>query len=168
MKARQVIIALFLLFSTNFVFSQSKPWIGLSGTLQGSQFGISVPMWLGEKFVLAPSIDIMYVEDVGADFGFALATRFYLREEAVKPYYGLRGGALFFTPSSETFTNLDTRVDYLLGGLFGLEYFITPHLSAGVEAQANFTKSDEFSTRFGNPDKINFNTATMVSITIYF
>jgi hypothetical protein len=41
-------------------------------------------------------------------------------------------------------------------------------LSFGVEAQGNFTKSDKNSLRYGNPDGLNFNTATMISATIYF
>jgi len=84
------------------------------------------------------------------------------------PYVGLKLGTILNFPSSENSVDSKTKVD-LLGGLaFGAEYFFTENFSLGVEAQGNFTKSDENSFRFGNPDGLNFNTATMISATIYF
>jgi hypothetical protein len=51
---------------------------------------------------------------------------------------------------------------------FGAEYFLSDSFSFGVEAQGNLTKSDENSSRFGNPGGVNFNTGAMVSATVYF
>jgi hypothetical protein len=71
-------------------------------------------------------------------------------------------------PSSENEIITKTQIDILGGLAFGGEYFLTDNFSFGVEAQGNLTKSDENSFRFGNPGKINFNTGTMISATIYF
>ncbi len=145
----------------NSLFSQQK--VGLSASIQNSQFGIMVPLWLGEMFVLVPGVDLKYSDAVGTDLSLVLAPRFYIRKEALAPYYGARAGISLFMPKSDT-GQLD-----LIGGLsFGLEYFLTDHLSFVVEAQGNLTKSAGDSFRFGNPGGINFNTGTMVGVTIYF
>jgi uncharacterized membrane protein (UPF0136 family) len=165
---KAILFSMVILLSGKMLYSQSDAKVGLSGTVQNSQFGISVPLWLGEMFVLAPGLDLKYAETVGTDMFLGLATRFYLQKEQLSPYYGLKFGTAFFMPASGNNINNSSTVD-LIGGLaFGIEYFITDHLSFGVEAQGNFTKSDKNSLRYGNPDGLNFNTATMISATIYF
>jgi hypothetical protein len=150
------------------LYSQSDVKVGLSGTVQSSQFGILIPVWLGEKFVLAPAFDLKYAETVGTDFNVGLIARYYLKKEIVCPYIGLKAGTAFMVPSSDNYWNQETKTDFMGGVAFGAEYFITDNLSFGVEAQGNFTKSGKWSNRFGNPDGLNFNTATMLSATIYF
>jgi hypothetical protein len=158
---------IFILFSS-LLYSQESKKIGISGSIQGNQYGISIPIWLGEKFVLAPAFDLKFAEKVGTDFGVALAPRYYLKKEKISPYLGLRIGVLINKPSSENNIDTETKVD-LLGGLaFGGEYFLSDNFSFGVEIQGNVTKSDENSNRFGNPDGISFNIGTMVSATVYF
>lgn len=158
---------IFILFSS-LLYSQESKKIGISGSIQGNQYGISIPIWLGEKFVLAPAFDLKFAEKVGTDFGVALAPRYYLKKEKISPYLGLRIGVLINNPSSENNIDTETKVD-LLGGLaFGGEYFLSDNFSFGVEIQGNVTKSDENSNRFGNPDGISFNIGTMVSATVYF
>jgi hypothetical protein len=165
---KALIISIVFLLAGNMLYSQSDVKVGLSGTLQSSQFGISVPMWLGEMFVLAPGFDFKYAETIGTDFSFGLSARFYLKKEKLCPYFGFKAGTAFFMPSSDNEINTSTRVDLLGGIAYGLEYFITDNLSFGVEAQGNLTKSHEESSRYGNPGGLNFNTATMLSATIYF
>ena len=160
-------LCVFLLASVS-LFSQTKRKIGLSGSLQSSQLGISMPIWLGDKFVLAPSVGFQYAEKIGSDLSVGLAPRFYLKNEQLAPYFGLKLGAAINMPSSENTIDQLTKVDIIGGVAFGAEYFIAEHFSLGVEAQGNCTKSDKNSARFGNPDGFNFNTATMVSATIYF
>lgn len=166
---RVIILTLLVIFvALTTVFSQTTRKIGLSGSLQSNQLGISLPMWLGEKFVLAPSVGFQYAEKIGSDLSIGLSPRFYLKNEQLAPYFGLKVGASMNMPASDNTIDNTTKVD-LLGGLaFGAEYFIAEHFSLGVEAQGNFTKSDKNSNRYGNPDGLNFNTATMVSATIYF
>jgi hypothetical protein len=161
-------ISLVIILAGHMLYAQSDLKYGLSGSVQSSQFGISVPMWLGEKFVLAPGFDLKYAETVGTDFSIGLAARFYSRVESLRPYFGMKAGTAVYMPSSKNGINTTTKVDILGGIAYGLEYFITDNLSFGVEAQGNITKSGEKSTRYGNPGGLNFNTATMISATIYF
>lgn len=153
-------------------YAQTSKFIGLSANIQGNQYGISVPLRFSESFALVPSVDLAYVQDNSTDLITGLAGRFYLRNAKLSPYLALRAGVAINMPADD-FENslsepLKNKID-LLGGIgFGGEFFLDEHFSFGVEAQGNFSKSDNNSFRFGNPDKLIFNTATMVSATIYF
>lgn len=160
-------IVAFLLGSSS-LFSQTERKIGLSGSLQSSQLAISMPIWMSEKFVLAPSVGFQFAEKIGTDLSVGLSPRFYLKHEQIAPYFGLKLGATINMPSSENIIDQSSRVDIVGGVAFGAEYFIADHFSLGVEAQGNCTKSDKNSYRYGNPDGFNVNTATAVSATIYF
>ncbi len=163
-----MIIFLGFLLSANMLFSQNTPRVGLSGTVQSDQFGISVPVWLSENFALAPSIGILYAEKVSTDFAIGLASRFYFSTEGLAPYFALNVGTAIKIPSDDNIMEEDIMVDFIFGLGYGAEYFISDHFSLGVEAQLNLTKSDENSNRFGNPGGVNINTATMITATIYF
>ena len=166
---KTVIFTLFVfLLASTCLFSQTKRKIGLSGSLQSNQLGISVPIWMSEKIVLAPSVGFQFAEKIGTDLSVGLAPRYYLKNEQLAPYFGLKLGAAINMPSSENTIDESTKVDLVGGVAFGAEYFIAEHFSLGVEAQGNCTKSAKNSNRFGNPDGFNINTATMVSATIYF
>ena len=167
MKKKFIPLGLVLFLLSNLSYSQSRISIGLSGSVQSNQFGILLPIWLGEKFVLAPAFDLKFVDKTGTEFSFGLAPRFYFNHEKLAPYFGLKVGTIMNFPSSDN--DIDAKIFDILAGLaFGAEYFLTDRLSVGVEAQGNFTISDKDSDRFGNPGGLNFNTATMVSVTIYF
>ena len=60
------------------------------------------------------------------------------------------------------------QTDIIGGVALGGEYFLSDHFSFGVEAQANVTRSDNQSFRFGNPGGLTLNTATAVLATVYF
>jgi len=156
------------LFLVSRGFAQDKRTIGLSGSVQNGQYGIICPIWLGEKFVLAPAIDVKFAQSIGTDFGLELAPRYYLKTEKLSPYLGIRVGAIINKPSSKNETDTGTKTDFLLGLAFGGEYFLTDQFSFGIEGQGNFTRSDKKSLRFGNPGGTNFNLGTMISATIYF
>ncbi|MCK9617017.1 MAG: hypothetical protein M0R21_04195 [Lentimicrobiaceae bacterium] len=168
MKKIIIVIAFLTFFSSNYLFSQTDRKIGLSGSVQSSQFGISLPIWLGEKFVLAPALDFEYAEKIGTDFSIGLAPRFYFKKDKLSPYFGLKLGTLINIPSSDNTIDSKTKYDFIGGLAFGAEYFLGDNFSLGVEAQGNFTKSDKNSNRFGNSGGLNFNTATMIFATIYF
>lgn len=164
-KMRKIIILFFMLFWFGLSYSQGRK-IGLSATLQDNQFGINVPVWLTQQFVLAPAFDLRYVEGVATETGIAIAPRFYMNNKQVSPYLGFRLGAFFTNPAaSESYNN---KIDMLIGAAFGGEYFIANNFSAAIEAQGNFIQSDPGSESFGNQGRISFNTATAVSATIYF
>lgn len=166
MRKLSLILFLFFIISLSLVAQTRK--VGLSGSIQGGQFGIGLPVWTGAKFLLVPAVEFKFAQDAGTDFGIGLAARKYLRVEKISPYLGLRAGALFNMPSKNNELEEGTLVDILAGLNAGAEYFIDEKFSLGVEAQGNLTKSDSGSNRFGNPGKINFNTGTAVTATVYF
>ncbi len=137
---------------------------GLSASVQGGQLDIILPIWVGSKIVIAPAFSVVYVEDAAIDLGVGIAPRFYLRTGRVAPYIGGRAAAFFLMPSG----NAQNITDWLLGLTLGGEYFLDPKFSIGVEAQANFAISDDFSGRFGNPGGLSLNTATAIFVSIYF
>lgn len=168
MKLKTILPLLLLIAFAKYTSAQDKPKFGLSGSFQGNQLGISLPIWIGDKAVLAPAFQLAYAEKVGTDFGIGLEQRFYFRHEKLSPYFGFKLGALLNMPASDSEIDTKTKVDIVGGIAFGAEYFLDNNFSVGVEAQGNVSKSDKGSNRFGNPDGINFNTATRISATIYF
>lgn len=168
MNVKAAIIILIFFSSAALTHAQHSRTIGLSGTVQAGQYGIGLPIWLDQQFVLAPTFDFKYAEKAGTDFSIGLAPRFYFRNDKIAPYLGFKGGILVNIPYEENEVDREKKIDYLLGIAFGGEYFLDEKFSLGVEAQGNFTKSDEDSYRFGNPKGINFNTATMIIATFYF
>lgn len=95
--------------------------------------------------------------------GVGLVFRNYLRMRKVTPYLGARFVALISMPSRS-----DSITDFFFGLPYGGEFFLVPQFGIGVEAQANLVKSDEKSSRFGNPGGINVNTAAAFVANVYF
>jgi hypothetical protein len=113
--------------------------------------------------VLAPALSTQFVQDAGSDIGIGLVPRFYFKTEKLAPYIGGRVAALFNLPKEG-----EKSTDMVAGLSFGGEYFFNRHFSLGVEAQGNFTFSDENLSRFGNPGSTNFNTGSAIIANIYF
>ena len=167
MLKKTLIVMLIIAGVSTASFAQEKTKTGISGTIQQNDYGISVPIWMGEKFVLSPSFMFTSSEGIGSDFGLALAPRFYLSMNKVAPYLGLKAGAIYGMPPSDD-DDAESTIDIMAGVAFGGEYFLSDNFSFGVEIQGNFTKSDDESYRYGNPGKMSFNTGTAVSATVYF
>ena len=138
--------------------------LGLSASIQAGQLDVILPIWAGDRVVIAPAFNFAYVEDGGIDLGVGVVPRFYLRMDKIAPYVSARGGAFFNLPSGSG----EDTIDWVVGLAFGGEYFFHPKFSVGVEAQANCAISDDLSDRFGNPGGLNLNTATAVLASIYF
>lgn len=164
------LLALLFLLTPLAVHAQDEPpGVGLSASVQGGQFDIALPVWTSPSFAFVPSVGLAFAQDVGLDARIGLAARFYQRMADVSPYFALRGGFLFFSPAeTENGPELDSVIDFLVGGAFGAEAFLLPAFSLGVEAQLNATFSAEESARFGNPGNINVNTGAAVTATVYF
>lgn len=162
------ILSVFTTLAINSEAQEATRKVGLSATLQGSQYGIAVPIWAGKKYVVEPNVFIKSAQSIGSQFGLGIAQRFYFNKKTLAPYGGVTVGAIVTAPSSTAIPKSDTQIDILAGASIGAEYFIAPQFSFRVEAQANFTKSDENSNQFGNPGNVNFNTSTLVSASIYF
>jgi hypothetical protein len=126
-----------------------------------------VPFWITRKISFSPALDIRWGEKLATDFALGIVPRFYFSTEKLSPYIGLKAAVDFYLPADNNSTETKTT-DYMAGLAFGGEYFFDPRFSVGVEMQANFTKSDKNSMRFGNPGNWNFNLGTMVTANIYF
>lgn len=166
---RKFVVSIFLvlfLFKTS--FSQTDSKVGLTAIVQDVQLGFNLPIWVGDKTVLAPSIDFTTAEDVGTDIGLGVGFRFYRKVEKLSPYAGIRIGALINSPSNNNALNTEQTTDWIFGPIFGGEYFLSERFSFGVEGQGNIAFSDEESNRFGNPGNVNFNLGTVFMATIYF
>lgn len=168
MKKSILKIALFLFILGPITLNaQEKGLFGISGTVQNSQFGISLPVWVGEKIALVPGFNFRYAQTIGTDFSVGLSSRFYFRNEKLAPYFALQAATAINIPSPDNNVVSSTEIDWIGGAAFGAEYFIGERFSMGLEAQGNLTKSGANSFRFGNPGNFNFNTATLIVATIY-
>ena len=145
-----------------------KRRIGISATIQESQFGFLMPIWVSQKFSIAPAIDFKYAEKIGTDYTLGVIPKFYINTEKIAPYFNLKIGAMINNPSSDNQIGSVKTTDWIMGLGFGGEYFIDERFSFGVELQGNFTKSDTRSQRFGNPGGLNFNLSSLVSVNLYF
>ena len=137
--------------------------VGLSASLQASQVDILLPIWVTNRFSIAPAFGMVWADGGGSDVHLAIVPRFYFHKEKVAPYLGLKAGALIASPSKG-----ESTTDWITGLAIGGEYFLDDYFSFGVESQLNVTISSEKSTRFGNPGKANANTAAAVFATVYF
>lgn len=137
--------------------------VGLSASLQNSQFDILLPIWTSERFSIAPAFGLVWSQDVGSDIHIGLVPRIYFPKERFSPYIGGRFGFLIASPE-----NGNGTTDFLGGLSFGGEYFADEHFSFGAEAQLNATKSADNSPRFGNPGKWGLNTGAAAFVTMYF
>lgn len=151
------------MFSFNLYAQEEKTW-GVTATIQSNQLDFLIPVWVSEKATISPSVSFIAAQDGGSDLSLGLQPKFYLSEPVgAVPYITFRGGVIFGIP-----TEGDAIVDFIAGTGGGAEYFFNSNLSLGIELQGNFTISDEGSFRFGNPGNINFNTATVLTASIFF
>lgn len=166
MKKNNLILAVILCVVFMSVINaqeNNRTW-GISAAIQDTQLDILFPIWTGANNVIAPAIGVIYIGESGTDLRIGLLDRiFFNATENIKPFIGLRAGALFTMPDEG-----DTVTDYIVGVLGGGEYFFSDNFSVGVEAQLNMSISDEESGRFGNPGGTNINTATALFATVYF
>jgi hypothetical protein len=139
---------------------------GLSAAVQESQLGIMMPFFLSDKFVLAPGVQFAYASKAGMDISFGLSTKaFFSDHDKIRPYWGLKAGISYYNPKA---SNTSNQSDFVFGGAAGVEYFFSQNFSVGIEPQLNLTLSDDESDRFGNPGGTGINTATIVTVNIYF
>jgi hypothetical protein len=157
------LVAALVLLSASAAFAQpGEGSFGIQASLQDNHTEIGLPIW-GSSFVVEPFLSFASVSDAGKDLGVGALFRFNLKQGDAVPYFGVRVAMLYFSPEEG-----DSVTDFVAGPALGGEYFLSPHFSLGVEAQVNIAISDEASSRFGNPDGTNINTASMATATFYF
>jgi len=148
--------------------------IGITASIQDSQTGIMVPIWISNSLVITPVFSIASISDVLTDIGIAVGPRLNLHSGDAIPFIGFRIGGLFrkineyseYNEYSED--NKEKTQDLLISSYLGGEYFISDNFSVGVEVQFNYVKSGKYSNRFANPGGTNINTATAVTASFYF
>jgi hypothetical protein len=144
--------------------AQSNRTWGLSAAIQDTQLDFMIPIWTGSNNVMAPGVGVITIGSGGTDLRLGLTDRIYLNtDKNIMPFLGGRAGILMAMPNSG-----ESTTDLVFGLLGGGEYFFSDNFSIGIEAQINFSISDEKSSRFGNPGETNINTASMIFASIYF
>lgn len=130
----------------------ARNW-GMSATLQGGQPVFTIPIWVGPKFVVAPSVGALYVKPAGTVLAVGLALRIYQSTGRLTPYWGIRGTSSITFPKGGGSTSTNGA-----GVFYGGEFFINPRFSFAVEEQVNAVLTA--------PTTIS--TATALVATIYF
>ncbi|MBO6534682.1 MAG: hypothetical protein JJ966_00580 [Balneolaceae bacterium] len=137
---------------------------GVTAVIQSDQLEFQIPIWTNNQTIIAPVIGAVYAQDIGTDLTVGLVLKKFQKETVgAVPFFSIKGGAVIGMPKEG-----DTITDFVVGLGYGGEYFFNPNFSIGIELQGNASISDEGSFRFGNPGNVNFNTATLISASIYF
>lgn len=143
---------------------EGKPKMGFAVAVQQSTFDLQIPIWLSNRFILAPSIGTRYQENIGTEFDLGIGGRLFMNDKDARPFFGLKGGIIytdFNSPNSDL-------IDIIIGPSYGVEYFFNKNISLGIEGQVNFVLFDKNSVRFSNPNGLNINTAAVLFASIYF
>jgi hypothetical protein len=143
-----------------------KRTVGLSTSIQQSDLGIQIPIWIKNKATVAPFISFNIISDAGNEITIGIIPKFYLNEKKLMPFVGFKIGDIIYNPPSSSGSK--STNDLLIGGAFGGDYFFDPQFCIGVEAQINYALSDDNSDRFGNPGGSNLNTAMAVTASVFF
>jgi hypothetical protein len=163
MKVRMILVLLIISVMLVGQNSNMASMKGIRASLQSNQFDLCIPYFYTSDVEITPALSVIHANHIGSDLVFGLSLRKYYHISKVSTFAGLRGGMLLYTPNGE-----DSTTDYYAGLLGGAEYFIDRNLSLGIELQLNGSFSDEFSWRFGNPNDTIINTASAITLSIYW
>ncbi|MGB3588652.1 MAG: hypothetical protein WBA23_19045, partial [Tunicatimonas sp.] len=105
MKKLYTLLLIFFLFNTTSIAQTSQRSWGLSASLQQSELGISIPFWLGEKFVLAPNLGVVSASGIATDVTVGVMPKFYFSTEQLAPYFAIRLAGIFNLPAAESTEN---------------------------------------------------------------
>ena len=150
--------AIFASLNSGFAQGEMTRKFGLTGSVQGGQTTILVPLWLGDRLTVAPGFSLLWVDGVTTNIGLQVTPRLYLDMDRIAPYITGTVGVRLNMPNAAGDT---TDLMFALG--FGGEYFINPKFSFGVEALLN-----GFITDISGADIFSITTATAVHANVYF
>jgi hypothetical protein len=153
---------------SGFMRIQNEGKFGVGASFSNGKTGIILPYWVTNKFVVAPSLNFSYFQKLELDLVVGLNTRHYIQNDDLSSYFGFRVGSMLLIPYAEEEMNKSLRTDLFAGVTFGMEYFLAPQFSMGVEVQGDFVKSDERSQRFNNAGGFGFIIAPVVLAIFYF
>jgi hypothetical protein len=151
-----------------FMRIQNEGKFGIGASFSNGKTGIILPYWVTNKFVIAPSLNFSYFQKLELDFIIGLNTRHYIQNDDLSSYFGFRVGSMLLMPYAGEEVNQSMRTDLFAGVTFGMEYYLAPQFSMGVEVQGDFVKSDERSQRFNNAGGFGFVIAPVVLAIFYF
>ena len=132
-----------------------RKW-GLSAYLQTTQAEILVPIWLGQRFVLAPTLSANYIENTGTLLGYGAAARIYANMARLASYYGLKAQALTALPKGGT-----SNTAFLIAVFYGGEFFLSQRFSIGIEPAVNLLIPP-------NNGPLVISTSTMLTASVHF
>ena len=132
-----------------------RKW-GFSAYLQTTQAEILIPIWLSQRFVLAPIIAANYTENTATLLGLGAALRVYTYMARLAPYYGIRTQAYIAMPNGGT-----SSTAYLIGLFYGGEFFLNQRFSLGIEPGVNLLIPP-------NSGPLSVSTSTMVTASVHF
>lgn len=147
---------------------QNQGNAGVSIALSGADQQVIIPYWVTNSFVIAPLFQFSYFNKKELDLAIGLGLRYYFRLDELSFYGGVRLGNYLLIPYTDDVVDGSLRTDLFAGPVFGVEYFITRHLSLGFEIQGNYIRSDERSLRFDNPGGTGFEIKPIIQATFYF
>ncbi len=163
---RVVLLLLTLITFKSYSQENYKRTVGLTTSFTQGDLGIQFPIFITQKVSLAPYISVKSISDAGTDFGVGLIPKFYINNNKLSPYFGLKCALAFYAPPDGS--SSESTMDIISGAAFGGDYFFDPRFAIGVEGQLNVAISDENSSRFNNPGGINFNTAMAINVSVFF
>jgi len=153
-------LALVIFASLNSGYAQEEMTrrFGLTGSLQGGQTTILVPLWLGDRLTVAPGFNLLWIDGGTTNIGLQVTPRLYFDMNRIAPYISGTIGVLLNMPNGGGDTT-----NLILGIGMGGEYFINPKFSMGVEARLNGAVAD-----FSGANNLTIITATAVHANVYF
>ena len=151
-------LVLFSSLSSMYAQGEMTRKFGLTGSVQGGQTTILVPLWLGDKLTLAPGVSLIWVDGGTTNIGLQVTPRLYFDMNRIAPYITGTVGVRLNMPNAGGDTT-----DLMLALGLGGEYFINPKFSFGVEALLN-----AFMTDISGANILSINTATAVNANVYF
>lgn len=152
------ILVMFSSLNSGYAQGEMTRKFGLTGSVQGAQTTILVPLWLGDLLTVAPGVNLMWVDGGTTNIGLQVTPRIYLDMNRIAPYISGTVGVRLNMPNAGGDTT-----DIMLAIGLGGEYFINPKFSFGVEALLN-----GFITDISGASLKSMNTATAVHANVYF
>ena len=94
-------LALVIFASLNSGYAQEEITrkFGLTGSLQGGQTTILVPLWLGDRLTVAPGFSLMWVDGGTTNIGLQVTPRLYFDMNRIAPYISGTVGVMINMPS---------------------------------------------------------------------
>ncbi len=160
------IVILFTTILTAQSERSGKFGIGYSGNLSSSTNAITTTIWVTDKTVVEPQFGFNRVEDENSSatmYRLGLGVLYNLTETEILPYLGFRITAAIASGDDDSYT------DMIYSFVFGGEYFMSDHFSAGAEVRLNYADTDDkFSPMFNIGNASIISTEQVLNVKLYF